>query len=90
MVLTVLQCGNIVTTVQHIRDSWLESGCPNKFWGDFYDSVSVRVRNSDHWVVYDADARQGYGFRYKYDALLFMRFWRGHGDFCLFSVSELV
>ena len=90
MVLTVLQRCHIVTTPQHIQDRWYAAGCPNEFWGDFYTSVTIRVRKTDRWVVYDADTRQGFGFRYEYDARLFMSFWRNQGDFSLFNVSELV
>jgi hypothetical protein len=72
----VMQCGNIVKTPQYIQDRWYESGCPCRFWGDQYYAVAIRVRNSDRWVVYDADSCVGYGFRYEYDARLFMSFWR--------------
>ena len=90
MVLTILQCGNIVTTAQFVQDRWYAAGCPNKFWSDFYSRVAIKVRKSDRWIVYDADSCVGYGFRYEYDAMLFMRFWSNQGDFSLFNVSELV
>lgn len=70
-----------------LHDTWIADGCPNKHWTDFYSEIRINVSKSARWVVFDTDTDQAFGFRNRYDAELFMRFW---GCGVLFAVFELI